>query len=163
MDIGTILNDIRDKVLDAAHFDRLKHAYDLQNDNIEQLSRNNAAFKESNELLVKQVAELQEANDLLTQTVAQLRQRLGQLDDEAAISPLSPVALAILHLYQQADSTKLYKESDILAALSFTRIQIEAAIDELRREDMIKHSSINQKRGACYSLTERAKRYLTRH
>ncbi len=160
MNIGTILSDIKGKVLDAAHFDRLKHAYDLQSDNIEQLSRNNAAFKEGNELLLKQVAELKEANDSLTQTVAQLRQRLAKLDDEPTLSRLSEVALAVLHLYQQADSTRLYKETDILATLSFTRIQIESAIDELKKADMIKDRSIHPTRGICYSLTERAKRHL---
>ncbi|EHF7843799.1 hypothetical protein J3Y18_003593, partial [Salmonella enterica] len=42
---------VKGKVLDAAHFELLKHAYELQEHNISQLKTNNAALKESNELL----------------------------------------------------------------------------------------------------------------
>lgn len=51
MDILKILDGVKGKVLDAAHFELLKHAYELQEHNISQLKTNNAALKESNELL----------------------------------------------------------------------------------------------------------------
>src|SRR5688572_26032865 len=51
MDVISILNGIKGKVLDAAHFDLLRSAYDLQNENIEQLKSNNEAIRENNILL----------------------------------------------------------------------------------------------------------------
>ncbi len=39
MEITAILNEIKGKVLDATHFELLKHAYDLQNQNIHQLKK----------------------------------------------------------------------------------------------------------------------------
>ena len=39
-----ILAGLKDKVLDASHFDILRHAYELQNQNIEQLKTNNDAL-----------------------------------------------------------------------------------------------------------------------
>ena len=69
MDISRILNDIKGKALDAAHFDLLKHAYDLQNENIEQLKSNNQALRESNDLLAEKVKRLEKENESLRRSV----------------------------------------------------------------------------------------------
>jgi hypothetical protein len=69
MDISKILSDIKGKALDAAHFDLLKHAYDLQNENIEQLKSNNQALKESNEFLEEKVKRLEKENESLRKCV----------------------------------------------------------------------------------------------
>ena len=50
MDVLSVLNGIKGKVLDAANHDLLRRAYDLQNDNIEQLKSNNDALRESNSM-----------------------------------------------------------------------------------------------------------------
>lgn len=160
MDVLSILNGVKDKVLDAKNFDLLKHAYDLQNDNIEQLRINNEALKESNELLQEKVYRLEEENESLKQSVAKLSQRVSQLDHDGAPSRLSEVALAVLDLYRQCDTIKLCKEAEIIPALDFGKIQIESAIDELKKAKMIISSSIRPNYGIIYSLTEQGKKYL---
>ena len=69
MDISKILSDIKGKVLDAANFDLLMHAYDLQNENIKQLKNNNQALKENNDLLKEKVENLEEENQSLRKSV----------------------------------------------------------------------------------------------
>jgi len=46
MEILSILAGLKDKVLDAAHYELLRGAYELQSKNIEQLQINNDALKE---------------------------------------------------------------------------------------------------------------------
>ncbi len=160
MDVLSILNGVKNKVLDAKNFNILKHAYDLQNENIEQLKSNNEALKESNELFQEKVNCLEEENESLKRSVTKLSQRVPQLDHDSTSSRLSEVALAILDFYRQRDTTKLCKEAEIIPALNFGKIQIESAIDELKKAKMIISSSIRPDYGIMYSLTEQGKKYL---
>jgi len=160
MDVISILNGVKNKVLDAKNYELLKHAYALQNENIEQLKSNNEAIKENNQLLQKKVNHMEEENKSLRQSVAELSQKVSQLERDGVSSGLSEVALAILDLYRRHDATKLYKETQIIPALNFRKIQIESAIDELKKANMISCSSINRDYGMKYSLTEQGKKYL---
>ncbi|MBA7482016.1 hypothetical protein ES707_17496 [subsurface metagenome] len=160
MDVISILNGVKDKVLDAKNYDLLKRAYALQNENIEQLKTNNEALKESNKLLKEKLVHLEGENESLKQSVDEISQRVSQLDQDSASSSLSEVALAILDLYRQRDTTGLFKEVEIIPDLNFSKIQIESAIDELKRSNMIKSSLISHDYGIKYSLTEQGKKYL---
>jgi cell division protein FtsB len=159
MDLISILNGLKDKVLDAKNFELLKHAYDLQNENIEQLKSNNDALKENNDLLKEQVKDLQKENESLKLRIENLSQKLAQVDYGSEVSRFSEVAIAILDLYQQHDTTGLWKESEIIPALSFSTIQVESAIDELKNAKMIRSTLIGSG-GIKYSLTEQGKKYL---
>ncbi|MGD0553135.1 MAG: hypothetical protein ABSB25_10870 [Sedimentisphaerales bacterium] len=160
MDPISILKGLKDKVLDAQNFDILKHVYDLQNENLEQLKHNNDALKESNGLLREQVNSLRKENESLKQQVGELSQKVAQNDDNASTS-FSEAADAILGFYHLEDSTDVLKDS-IISALSdhFGTIQIESAIDELTDANMISLISMNQEGNMRYSLTAQGKKFL---
>lgn len=103
---------------------------------------------------------LKDENDSLKQSMAELTQRVSQLDDENVSSKLSEVALAILDLYRQRDTTEMFKEPEIIPALNLSKIQIESGIDELKKANMISPSMIRPNYGVQYSLTEKGKKYL---
>ncbi len=142
MDAISLLNGLKNKVLDAKNIELLKHTYDLQNDNIEQLNTSNTAYKENNERLQEEVKDLKTENESLKQTVAQLNQRVSQLKGGSVSSGLSEVQIAILELYRERSAEPLYKESQIIPSLTsnFSRIQIESGIDDLEEAKMIEWS-----------------------
>lgn len=160
MDAISILNSIKNKVLDAKNYDLLKRTYELQNENIEQLKSNNEVFKEGNELLREDVNRLKEENESLKQTVAELSQKVSQLGHDSVSLGLSEVALAILELYRQRDTTRLYNKADIIPSLNYSEIKIESALDELKTANIIKWVSINPHAGTRYLLTVQGKKYL---
>jgi cell division protein FtsB len=161
MDAISLLSGLKDKVLDAKNFDLLKHTYDLQNQNIEQLKTSNDFFKEDNKRLREEVNVLKTENESLKQTVTELTERVSQLNGGSASSGLSKVAFAVLGLYQQLDETHLYREAVIVPTLNFSKIQIESAIDELMNADLIICGSSNPRQGLRCSLTVEGKKYLT--
>lgn len=177
MDAISILNGVKNRVLDAKNYELLKRTYDLQNQNIEQLKTSNEGFKEDNKRLREEVKNLKTENESLTKTVAELTQKVSQLNKGSISSDLSKVALAILALYKQKDTTELRKESQIIPALSssFSKIQIQTGIDKLEKTEMIECSSARQDRGYdpfavddwsesrmqyLYSLTSKGRKYL---
>ena len=170
MDPISILNGVKNKVLDATNYDLLKRTYNLQNENIEQLKTSNNVFKESNERLQEEVNGLKMENESLKQTVAELTQRVSQLNGGSVSSGLSDVAFAILDLYHRLDKAELFKETEIIPALKFSTIQIESAIDELKTAKMIEWSRISNEESedwdsvsitkTAYSLTVEGKKYV---
>lgn len=177
MDAISILNRVKNKVLDAKNFDILKRTYNLQNENIEQLNTSNTAFKESNERLQEEVNGLKMENESLKQTVAELTQRVSQLDGDRVSSGLSDVELAILELYRERSTEPLYKEAQIVRPLisNFSRIQIESGIDDLVEAKMIEYSHAKSDLGTvvtdlcderydeddiAYSLTKQGRKHL---
>ena len=163
MDAISLLSGLKDKVLDAKNFELLKHTYDLQNENIEQLKTSNTAFKESNERLQDEVNGLKTENESLKQTVDELTQRVSQLNGGSVSSGLSEVALAILELYHRLDKTTLYNKADIFPALDFSKIKLESAIDELKATEMIIGIGARMDYGLSYSLTAQGKKYLAKN
>ena len=160
MDAISILNGIKNKILDAKNYELLKHTYDLQNQNIEQLKTSNEGFKEDNQRLRGEVDGLIAENESLKQTVAELTQKISQLSEGNESSGLSEAALAILHSYHQRDETCLGMEGEIIPDLKskFTKIQIESAIDELKTAVMIRREG--RWEDVYYSLTEKGKKDL---
>jgi len=94
------------------------------------------------------------------------------------IPVLSKVAIVILDLYFKRDTTVLWKETEIIPALSFSKIQIEAGIDELETAEMIEWSTARKDRGndllavddwedqkviSAYSLTKQGTSYLAKN
>jgi predicted RNase H-like nuclease (RuvC/YqgF family) len=159
MDIVKLLSSIKGKVLDATHFDLLKHAYELQNHNIEQLKNNNEALRESNGLLQDKVARLEQHNESLRTSLEGVRARPEAARADNIGAEVSEVAEAILQLYRERDAVKLY-EAEILPALPFSRIQIEAAFDDLEQAQILHIISIAPNFGKCYALTDCGKKYI---
>ena len=54
------LKAMKGKVLDLAQIEKIQHAYDLQEKSIQQLTVNNQAIQENNELVGKEVTRLEE-------------------------------------------------------------------------------------------------------
>ena len=159
MDVISILSGVKNKVLDAKNYELLKHAYDLQNENIEQLKSNNEALKESNQLILEKVKRLENENESLRQSVEHLKEQVSKYSDTFHASELSEVARAVLKLYVQEDATNMFGE-DIIRAISYGRIAVEAALDELEKVGILITAGGVIGQGSCYFLTERGKKYL---
>ncbi len=137
MNIVGILSTIKGKVLDAASFEFLQNAYEMQNKNIEQLSNNNEALKESNELL-------KEKNNALKEENAELKNRIATIESELRMVSmpresshvLSEVAKNILKQCIKSDTTD-FADEYMMHSLSHTRVEIEAAFDELEQVELI--------------------------
>ena len=152
MEYGKILASIKGKVLDAAHFELLKSAYDLQAQNLEQLQANNAALKESNDLLKEKAGTLAKQCEQLKVRVAELEARLAAAAPEAKDVRFSETATAILTRCVKQDITDFYAE-EMIEALPITRMEVEVAIDELEAREVLELGSIGP-RGPRYVLTE---------
>jgi chromosome segregation ATPase len=156
MGVGDILGGLKDKVLDAAHFELLKHAYDLQEQNIQQLKSNNAAIKEAHDLLQEKVRGLVEANRQLQEEVASLTLRLPLPEPDA--NQLSEVAIQILAFCKINDLTDAYGDV-FYDNLGYSKIEIDAAIDELEKAGLLDIASVGM-RGTNYYLTDTGKRFV---
>ena len=150
MDILGILNTIKGKVLDAAHFELLQSAYGLQDENIKQLKENNLLLKEKN-------------NDLLQEN-SHLKQRLAvletQLIKQSTIvqQKLSETAKSILSKCKERDMTS-FSEDDMQRSLSYSKMQFETGLDELIHLELIRQNIAASFRGSSeYELTPRGKR-----
>ncbi|MBU8920744.1 MAG: hypothetical protein KOO63_02680 [Bacteroidales bacterium] len=160
MDIGKILGDIKGKVLDSQHFDLLRHAYDLQEQNLEQFRQNNAALRESRDLLKEKNERLEVENSQLAKKVNDLGQLLPKQDATAGIEDLSEIALSILKVFHAQDKTRL-DEYDIFDLIEVSKIKGKSGLDELSSEEYIRFSSAGP-RGLDYYLTEKARKLLAK-
>jgi chromosome segregation ATPase len=161
MDITSILKGIKGKVLDASHFDLLKHAYELQNQNISQLKSNNEAIKESNQLLQEKIRRLENEIATINRSFEKLKTRLEEIEAQKPSFDLSEVAMDILGLYLKQDATDLYNEQ-IVSSLPHNRIKVESAIDELSEAKIIDFASGHMDYGNNYHLTEIGKKFLAK-
>jgi len=156
MDIINTLGTIKGKVLDDSHFDLLKHAYELQHQDIVQLKNNNDALGESNELLKQKIKELNDENIILKETIKKYKNIIKLLPQTSLIDDFSEIAVNILELYISNDTTELW-EKFIMRTLPFSEIQVQAGLDELCRAELISSYSFDPSHGKEYSLTEKGR------
>lgn len=161
MDIIKILSDIKGKALDTVHFELLKSAYELQNQNIEQLKNNNEALKENNNLLKEKVQALEKNKSGLEKKIGDIESKLTSIKDTNSQQELSEVAKAILHDCIKRDKSEFNDESTIRALSHFTRIQVETGIDELVRHRFVLPGSVmgGFGEGVDYDLTPNGKKF----
>ena len=161
MDILKILDGVKGKVLDAAHFELLKHAYELQEHNISQLKTNNAALKESNELLKERSKgtedKVEQLEEELCHVKTQLKQQIAE-DDE--IIKLSENATKIISRIINDDATDFY-ENAMIDLMDISRISVKAALDELSEHGLIEAYSARPGYGLHYHLTRKAKKAIS--
>ncbi len=153
MDILSILSGLKGKVLDAAHFELLQSAYELQSQNISQLKENNAAIKESNSLLTDKNQRLTKENKELEEKINHLNEKIPQAGNE-----VSSVALALLKKCVEIDVTDFYVD-EMLELIPYSKMQFEAAIEELEEIKFLEFS-INDPSGDNYIVTKDGKKYI---
>lgn len=165
MDVVSILNGIKGKVLDAAHFGLLRNAYDLQNENIEQLKSNSEALRDSNNLLKERLDKLESEIARLKPENADLRAQVADLvarvaDTSADTLEYQPTGLAkqILQVYRQVDEDLLFNKH-AASVLAISQLEVEVAFSELTKEKVVT-SGIFGDRGIGYYLTEPGKRLV---
>lgn len=153
MDIIQALTVLKGKVLDAANFELLKSAYELQNENIEQYKNNNTALKENNDLLKEKISGLKEENDNLKKRVKIIEDDLRGRENADSFQKISEFAEAILRKCIKDDKSD-FTDEKMLASLPFSRLQAEAGLDELIRFKFVGHGSASMVGGAAtYYLT----------
>lgn len=160
MDITKILGTIKGKVIDEYHFNLLKHAYELQNENIVKLEANNDALKESNDLLKQKIRELNDENAILKETIKEYKNQIRSIPQASLRDDISEIAINILELYISNDTTELW-EKFIMRSLPFSKIQVQEGLDELCRAELISSYSFDPSHGKEYSLTEKGVYNLT--
>ncbi len=158
MDILGILTGIKGKVLDAAHFDLLRSAYDLQNQNIEQLKSNNEAVTENNQLLRERCEKLETEIGRLKAENAGLRAELAEGKTAKIDYTPTGIPLQILRLYRQVDEHLLFDEQ-VTSVLSHSKLEIEVAFSELSENNIVSLGIMGD-RGAGYYLTTPGKKLV---
>jgi FtsZ-binding cell division protein ZapB len=161
MDIIKILGTIKGKVLDASHFDMLKRAYELQNEDIVQLKDNNDGLKESNDSLKQKIRELNDENNMLKETIKKYKNQIKSRPQTSLMDNFSEIAVNILELYISNNTTELW-EKFIIRTLPFSEIQVQAGLDELCKAELISSYSFDPSHGKEYSLTEKSVNNLDR-
>ena len=153
MSVTDVLSGIKGKVLDATHFELLKHAYELQDENVKQL-------KTSNELLRQKIEKLEEENETLRGMVRQLQQQIRESRSASGPPGLSEVARALLEQLVTEDTTE-FNSDQVSSVLPYSKIQVEAALTELREAGMIHQSAISLfGQGVDYHLTGYGQQYV---
>jgi len=158
VDIIGLLNGIKGKVLDAAHFDILQSAYELQNRNIEQLKENNSALMESNGLLKEKSKRIATENDDLKSKVAELEAQFSAANPGLHASSLSSAAIAILQACKEDDATD-FSANQIAYRAKLGHIQCAAAIEELQTVEFAVAISFDID-DTNYGLTPSGKKYV---
>jgi DNA anti-recombination protein RmuC len=158
MDVLSILSGIKGKVLDAAHFDLLRSAYDLQKENIEQLKCNNDAIRDGNAVLKQRIEQLEAEIARLETENADLRRRVTDTGaDEVEYQP-SGLAKQILRIYRQVDNGLLF-DKHAASVLRKSQLEIETAFSELTKQRVVDRGILGD-RGAGYYLTDAGRRLV---
>ena len=158
MEITKILGGLKDKVLDAANFELLKSAYELQEFNIEQLKSTNTAITENNMLLKEQVQQLEGELDALRSENSDLRTRVKEQSPQQIEMPTG-LTLGVLGVFYQADETTLY-EGQIQGGLNASMVQIAAALSDLTAREFIRLAAVSPRLGARYRLTALGQKFV---
>jgi predicted nuclease with TOPRIM domain len=156
MDIINILGNLKGKVLDDAHFDLLVDAYEQQTQSIVKLKDNNNSLRVKSELLKQKIKELSDENTKLRTNLKKYKNIIKLLPQTSLIDNFSEVAANILELYIKNDTTEPW-EKYIMRTLSFSEMQVQESLEELRRGELISSYSFDPSHGREYSLTEKGR------
>ena len=154
MDVIGVLSSVKDKVLDAAHHDLLKGAYELQNENITQLRSNNEALKESNILLQEKVTEQKKEIKRLRVSVKELTAKLDALPDVGELSEEERKILQFLSSCEEDVSTEVIAQR---LGLSLTRAKYY--LEQMRQSDYVYSQDYTDGRSDYY-IAQKGRGYL---
>jgi len=155
VDITAILSGIKGKVLDAQHFDLLKHAYDLQNQNIEQLKSNNEALKEKAQLLSEKATLLLRENEALKTTIKTLESRLASLPKAEELCEDEKKILMFLASCRGEPTAEL-----IAATLKLNLTRTEYYLGRMRSKDYVWSHDFSDGQPSMFYLLQPGKAYL---
>ncbi|MDO9465525.1 MAG: hypothetical protein Q7J67_09555 [bacterium] len=158
-DIIKTLLMLKGKVLDAVNFELLRRAYELQNQNIEQLKNNNEALKESNTLLRDKANRLESENNEFKQNIKNLEKKINSINNNKMSQELSEVAEAIL-LECKGKDKKEFGAEDMIEILSYRKLEIEGAINELSKLKLISVYETPLMGGIRYDLTPKGTEFV---
>ncbi|MEM8737267.1 MAG: hypothetical protein AAGG38_02150 [Planctomycetota bacterium] len=158
MDVTGMLSGLKGKVLDAAHFDILKSAYDLLNQNLEQLKSNNAAISENRDLLQEKIERLEKDNSSLREQVKKYKQ-LAANTAMVSNKNLSSVETELLIMFKQKDS--LIISSSVYGPLERrSKIEFTNAIEDLKKRGFISRVFHGQGISDSYELTHQGQKAI---
>jgi FtsZ-binding cell division protein ZapB len=120
MDVIAVLAGLKGKALDLRDIEILKHAYELQDQNIKQLKENNDALRDASKLAQDRVKSLEQENAELKTQKRLLTDRLHALEEieshEFAANAANDI-LAILQSWfgarQPAENSRVIRFADI--------------------------------------------------
>jgi len=159
-DALAILETVKNKVLDAVNFERLRTAYEWLDENLRQITANNAALRESNDLLKEKVTRLEADLTSAQQDIAQLVARIPKVPTVEAAVELSQLAIGLVEALARADTTRFGTKKLPLIAHHLSEVQRQAAIDELRTKGILDAGGANSEDGLLYFFTSRGKQLL---
>ena len=157
MDITKILSTIKGKVLDAANYELLANAYDLQQQNIIQLKENNTSIKESNSLLKEKLESykktMHEQNEKITQ-LEELTYLPKTVDSSSRVEEEEEVLIFL------SNHTKLdINKNHLSQHLNIKDEKTQYFLDNLQ-EDKLVCGSCSMSNPTSYSLTKQGRAYL---
>jgi FtsZ-binding cell division protein ZapB len=168
MDYSAILAGLKDKMLDLKHIEILRHAFNLQNETIQQLKTSNETFRDRNDFLKEQVTTLQGEVKMLQGKIETLQK---SLPTESEYHPQG-FALRIMLLYKDAGKTECY-EGEMHRKLQCSDIELSVALRELSDNHILRCSSFQRESsrrqgmasdtsGGCYKLTADGEKLVLR-
>jgi len=153
MDVIKILAEVKDKVLDAAHYQLLESAYNLQEETITQLKSNNEALKENRQLQAEKTTQLEAENVELKAAIELLENQMPSTVE----GELSHVAEGIIAKLFEDDLVN-FSNAGLPQALGYNKIAVELALEELEKQGLIRLGSVDPQ-GSNYYLTTSGKQH----
>lgn len=133
-----ILTGIKGKVLDATHYELLANAYDLQQQNINQLKENNSSLKESNQILKEKLETHKKELFKLKQSMA-WESNTKKEQKENPLDGLTKPHFDILTFLSENESLEL---EQITQHLNIKQAKTEYYLDLLIGTDLIEHITL---------------------
>jgi FtsZ-binding cell division protein ZapB len=150
-----ILDLVKGKVLDAANFEKLKSAYELQENNIEQLKTNNDALKESNGLLREKNQKLVAQIEQLNKINKDYQDRLAKFDTSQTLELSEEAQKILIFLTNNEDVTA----DQIAHNISIDLTRVKYWLGELSVKDMV-YDSFAFNSPTEYGIKHNGREYL---
>lgn len=159
--IVELLNGLKGTALDLKHIELLKHAYELQEQNIDQLKTNNEALRESTDLLKQNNQRLQEQVEQLETELESEKERALSLENQIPVSDesLDPMQESVLQFISENGGSRILVD-DIYRGLSLSASVVGFHLGELVERGMVsKTMQFSTKQTRC-SIRQVGRRYL---
>ncbi|NWF39095.1 hypothetical protein F3F96_08110 [Mariprofundus sp. NF] len=157
MKITATLNTFKGKVLDDTLMQLITNLFDAQRNEIDQLKEKSSGLQTTLTESGEKLAKLADENATLNKMVIQLQAQLAGMQSSASKSRLSEVETAILSNCIDSGVSGFCSE-DMVVSLTYSRLQITNAIDQLERKGLIQVGPLAQS-GTFYLISETGEKY----
>lgn len=158
MDRVYILNRMRGELLDDESHAQLKDIFKELDGKIERLKKNSSALRDTIEKIQAKKKRLKKENKELLLKVSELEAQLASVKPVIKSPALAEVARELMKSCLDSGIQGFCAE-DMYASLSYSRLEISAAISDLEQREMIRIGSISAD-DCQYELTNLGKRQL---